>query len=215
MLQHLWWIWMQYKLATKLFRNKYQYKIVLVCSFAGVFRAGDMEKTIQSLQKTNKNPVYRNNPVVARSKNDSDYAIKLATVINNLSDIDIRVENPWLSIYTNNKSDIDALANLDCDQVKYICEPPATGLKENTIIMPKMDYDFRVTLGKTTSSNLPFVEWALQNKKVKLPKGCILELTRNWSWGGKHFYISGDNNLLMAKMHLGGCIAKVERIAKA
>jgi len=204
---------MQYKLATKLFRNKYQYKIVLVCSSAGAFRAGDMEKTLQSIEKSSKSP-YRNS-ILHKAKDDSNYAIKLANAIHKLSDIDIRIESPWISIYTNSKSDIDALAKIDKNQVKYICEPPASGLAADTIIMPKMDYDFRVTLGKTTSSNLPFIEWALQNKKVKLPKGCILELTRNRSWGGKHFYISGDNNLLMAKMHLGGCIAKIERIVKA
>jgi hypothetical protein len=40
-------------------------------------------------------------------------------------------------------------------------------------------------------------------------------LGKSRSWGGTHFYITGDNNLLMAKMHLAGAISKVERIIKA
>ena len=205
---------MQYKFTTKLFRNKYQYKIVLVSSFASSFRAGDMEKTLQSFQKNPSNTIWRSS-TVAKNKEDLNYAINLALLISNLSDIDIRVEAPWISIYTNTKADVDALCSINQDQVKYISEPPSTGLTAGTIIMPKMNYDFRITLGKTTSANMPFVEWALQNKKVKLTKSCILELSKNRSWGGKHFYISGDNNLLMAKMHLGGSISKIERIVKA
>ena len=53
------------------------------------------------------------------------------------------------------------------------------------------------------------------NKKCKLTKSCTSALLRPRSWGGQHFYITGDNNLLMAKMHLGSSIAKVERIIKA
>jgi len=205
---------MQYKSTTKLFRNKYQYKIVLVSSSASLFRAGDMEKTLQLLQKNLPITGWRSSAVI-KHKEDLTYAVSLASLIANLTDIDIRVETPWISIYTNAKADIDALCSIDQEQVKYISEPPPSGLIAGTIIMPKMNYEFRITLGKTTSANIPFVEWALQNKKVKLTKSCISELSKNRSWGGKHFYISGDNNLLMARMHLGGSISKVERIVKA
>jgi capsular polysaccharide biosynthesis protein len=53
------------------------------------------------------------------------------------------------------------------------------------------------------------------NKKCKLTKSCIRELEKQRSWGGSHFYITGNNNLLLAKMHLGGSISKIERIIKA
>jgi hypothetical protein len=132
-----------------------------------------------------------------------------------MSDIDIRIETPWISVYTSNKKNIDKLVNLDKDRVKYVCVPPAnTTLSEDTIIMPKMDFDFRVTLGKTSNECTAFVSWAETNAKVKLTKSCIRDLSKMRSWGGTHFYVTGDNNLLMAKMHLGGCISKIERIAK-
>jgi hypothetical protein len=108
------------------------------------------------------------------------------------------------------------LAKLDSTNVKYICVPPKnSSLTNNTVIMPKMNFDYRVTLGKTMQENTAFITWASTNKKCKLTKSCIRDLGKTRSWGGTHFYITGDNNLLMAKMHLGGSISKVERIIKA
>jgi hypothetical protein len=150
-----------------------------------------------------------------KNKDDTGYGIKLATELMDESDIDVRVESPWISIYTNNKSLIKKLTKINPDHVKYVCEPETgTNLQEGTIIMPKMNYDYRVTLGKTVQEHSAFIAWADTNKKCKLTKSCIRELQRSRSWGGTHFYITGDNNLLMAKMHLGGSISKVERIVK-
>jgi hypothetical protein len=80
--------------------------------------------------------------------------------------------------------------------------------------MPKMPFEFRVTVGKTTSNHGAFIEWAEANSKVKLTKSCKNELSKDRSWGGAYFYVTGDKNLLLAKMHLGGSIAKIERIVK-
>jgi hypothetical protein len=157
-------------------------------------------------------PRYNNH---IKSKDDLDYAIGLASELAKMSDYDLRVEAPWISIYTNTESDINNLVNLDSDHVKYISKPdPNTNLASGTIVMPKMAFDYRITLGKTTQPNLAFVGWAKSSKKCKLTKSCVRDLEKPRSWGGTHFYINGDNNLLMAKMHLGGSIAKVERIVK-
>jgi hypothetical protein len=151
-----------------------------------------------------------------KTQEQLDYAFKLQGLLSKFKDIDIRVESPWISVYSNKKTEIDQLANLDTSLVKYVCRPSSnTALSADSVIMPKMNYEFRVTLGKTTQENPAFIEWAETNKKVKLTKSCIKDLTKSRSWGGTHFYITGDNNLLMAKMHLGGSISKVERIIKA
>jgi hypothetical protein len=132
-----------------------------------------------------------------------------------MTDFDVRVESPWISIYGNNKKQIDKITRIDNDRVKYICVPPANViLDSNTIIMPKMNFEYRVTLGKTNQEHGAFIQWAETNKKLKLTKSCKKELSKPLSWGGTHFYITGDNNLLMTKMHLGGSISKVERIIK-
>lgn len=210
---------MEVKTTNRLFKGTYQYKAVLVCPGAQHFRSGDMDSTLESLKKviltTDLKPVSWRN-VHIKTQDDLDYAFKLQKVLKKFTAIEIRVESPWISVYSNDKSQIDALVKIDKDRVKYISVPPNNSqLATGTVIMPKTDYDFRITLGKTVNNHTTFVEWAEKNSKIKLTKSSVKDLNKDRSWGGTHFYVTGDNNLLMAKMHLGGCIAKVERIIKA
>lgn len=210
---------MQYKTTQRLFKGIYQYKIVLVVPGASYFRSGDMDATIKQLQKVDlsksiSDSFYQTNKI--RTKEDLVYALALQKELKQLSNVDVRVETPWISVYANSRKDIDALANIDIDRVKYISLPPiSASLNDKTIIMPKMKYDYRITLGKTTHNFNSFVEWAETNTKVKLTKSCIRDLNKDKSWGGTHLYVNGDNTLLMVKMHLGGAINKIERIVKA
>jgi hypothetical protein len=211
---------MLYKTTKRLFRGIYQYKIVLTCAGAGYFRNADLDNVALQLvdaeamlKDTRKTPSYKLQHI--KTLEDLEYAQGLHLALVKMQDMEIRVESPWITIYSNNKKDIDTLAKIDKSKVKYISQPEAnTALAAGTIVMPKMDYDYRVTMGKTNQPNPSFIAWAQTNKKCKLTKSCIRDLEKSRSWGGTHFYITGDNNLLLAKMHLGGCIAKVERIVK-
>jgi len=212
---------MLYKTTTRLFKGKYQYKLVLTCAGASWFRGGDMDSALENLKKINLNSASGNfswggrRPTGIKTQEDLDYAFKLQKQLKKLKDIDIRVESPWITIYANSENDINSIIKVDEERVKYVCVPPEkTQLDTDTIIMPKINYDFRVTMGKTTQEHSAFIQWAEKNPKVKLTKSCKKELSRDRSWGGTFFYITGDNNLLMAKMHLGSSINKVERIIK-
>lgn len=210
---------MLYKTTTRLFKGIYQYKIVLVCAGAQLFRSADMDNALAQLQQidlsTNQTKSGWRTSYI-KGKDDLDYAFALQSILCNLKDIDVRVESPWVTVYSNSKADIDSLANINHGNVKYISVPPdSTSLSTDTIVMPKTDYDYRVTLGKTVQPNVAFIDWAESNKNCKLTKSCIRDLQKPRSWGGTHFYITGKNNLLMAKMHLAGAISKVERIIKA
>lgn len=188
---------------------------MLVCSGAGHFRSGDMDSTLAQLKKITLKPDLHHLRGV-KTQDELDYCFKLQAQLKKLTDIEVRVESPWVTVYTNTKSNVDALTKLDKTKVKYVSAPDKTAtLGSDTIIMPKMNYEFRVTLGKTTQEHSAFVLWAESNSKVKLTKSCVRDLSKDRSWGGTHFYITGDNNLLMAKMHLGSAINKVERIIKA
>jgi len=196
---------MQYKTTRSLFRGLYQYKIVVTCAVSSAFRLGDMNEALSKI-----------NSILDKNKDDIEYAKKLAIELSTQQDLDIRVESPWISIYTNENKLIKRITKLSPERVKYICEPASgTSLAEGTVIMPKMDYDYRITLGKTTQEHSAFVEWADGNKNLKLTKSCIRDLLRNRTWGGTHFYVTGDKNLLLTRMHLGEGIAKVERIVKS
>ena len=206
---------MQFKTTKRLFRGTYQCKIVLVVSGASMFRNGDMDATLEKLNKiTDLTAQPRYNGI--RSTEELEYAFKLHKQLSKLKNIDVRVETPFITIYSNSESDLMLLAKIDSTKVKYLSKPlPSTTLESGTIVMPKMEYDYRVTLGKTSQEHSTFVQWAETNQKIKLTKSCIRDLLRNRSFGGTHFYVTGDNNMLMVKMHLGGSINKVERIIKA
>lgn len=206
---------MQFKTTTQLFYKKYQYKIVVVCPGAQLFRNG-LDQALEHLIKVDLGKAsskWRTSHI--KTQEDLDYVFKLHNTLSAMTDFDIRVESPWISIYANDKKQIDNIIRIDNNRVKYICVPPVNVvLDSNSIIMPKMDFEYRVTLGKTNREHSAFIQWAETNKKLKLTKSCKKELNKTLSWGGTHFYITGDNNLLMTKMHLGGSISKVERIIK-
>jgi hypothetical protein len=212
---------MQYKLTKKLFYGTYQYKIVLVCAGASLFRTNDLDAVLENLKQVKKDfneddkyLIFKNRNFI-RTKEDLDYALKLRHELSLLTDFDLRIESPWVNVYTNSKSAVDTLSKIDKSKVKYISEPPADSpLAVNTIILPKINFDYRVTIGRSSQDCTAFVSWASTNSKLKLTKSCTKALLKPRSWGGSYFYITGDNNLLMAKMHLGGCISKVERIIK-
>jgi len=145
-----------------------------------------------------------------------DYSIQLATSLKTMNDIEVRVESPWISVYTNSDKHVEVLTKLNKDNVKYISQPAKDSvLTFNTIIMPKTNYDYRITLGKTNQDYQAFIEWAEGRDKLKLTKSCKKELSKSRTWGGTHFYVTGENTLLLTKMHLGGAISKIERIVKA
>jgi hypothetical protein len=205
---------MQFKQTKKLFYGKYQYKIVLVFSGAHLFRGAPSDIIADRIKHVKlETDIYARKRWTIKTEEELKYAVKLEHALSNLENFELRVETPWVTIYTNNKKDVDKLSNLDKSRVKYICEPlKGTTLEENTVILPKIKYDYRVTLGKTSQEYSTFISWANTNSKIKLTKSCKTELLRNTSWGGSYFYITGDNNLLMAKMHLCGAISKVERV---
>jgi len=205
---------MQFKQTKKLFYGKYQYKIVLVFSGAHLFRGAPSDVIADRIKHVKlETDIYARKRWTIKTEEELKYAVKLEHALSNLENFELRVETPWVTIYTNNKKDVDKLSNLDKSRVKYICEPlKGTTLEENTVILPKIKYDYRVTLGKTSQEYSTFITWANTNSKIKLTKSCKTELLRNTSWGGSYFYITGDNNLLMAKMHLCGAISKVERV---
>ncbi len=188
------------KTTTKLFFNKYCYKIVIVARDSYIFR-------------------YQNDDGKYGVKENGkrySYNQKVMKYLDSLEDYEVRVESPLVSIYTNDKKDIDFIGNIDKTAVKYISVPNKnTNLQEGVIILPKVDFEFKVTVGSTKQNYEAFVNWAEGNSKARLTKSCKEDLLRNSSWGGTYFYITGEKNLLLAKMHLGSVINRVDRISKS
>jgi hypothetical protein len=207
---------MKYKETRSLFLKKYQYKIVLVCPGATLFRGGDFDSALKELSKLGQYPKHHSHWANRiKTVEDLEYSKTLCTDLKKLQDFEIRIENPSVNIYTNNLKDVNFLAKKYSDNIRYISKPAdGSVLTKDTIVMTKMDYDFRVTMGATKQEYSTFIDWAEGNAKIKLTKSCKRDLARARSWGGTHFYVTGDNNLLLVKMHLGSTLSKVERIIK-
>lgn len=213
---------MQYKQTKKLFYDTYQYKIVLVCAGAAWFRNKDWDYAESMLGKVDlvknsaQHPNYtRYNGTSIKTKEDLDYALNLLKTLRKLEDVDLRVESPWISLYTNTEKNIDKVTKLDVARIKYVSIPAKdTTLEAGTVILPKVNFDYKITMGRTIQSYTTFIEWADTSTKLKLTKTCRKQLSNHGSWGGSYFYVTGDKNLMLTKMHLGGTIAKIERVTK-
>lgn len=206
---------MKYKETRSLFLGKYQYKIALVCSSATLFRGGDIDNAIMELAKIDiKDPEHFSYWASRiKSASDLEYVRSLCSDFKKITDYDLRVEQPIINIYTNDIKSVKLFEKKYSDTIKFISKPLEEGiLTSDTIIMNKMNFEYRITMGATKQEYSSFVEWAENHPKIKLTKSCKRDLIRGKSWGGTHFYVTGDNNLLMTKMHLGGTISKVQRI---
>ena len=92
----------QTKHTTKLFNNKYKFKIVLKTKAAGWFRGGNLENVKEKLISPDKS-VWA--PKI--TKEDRDYVSSLITAMGQLVDYDLRVESPLISFYTNTEKNIE------------------------------------------------------------------------------------------------------------
>lgn len=205
------------KTTKRLFMDKYQYKAVLVCPVASWFRGGNLSFAKEKLLLIDNKKLPLETPLWSKLKTqqDLDYCLQLESVLSKLSAFDLRVEHPLLSFYSNNFDDIITLSNVDLVRTKYVSRPGATiqpKLEKNTIYLPKINYGFRVTMGKTRNNYTSFITWAQSNNSVKLTNNAIRDLGRDRSWGGCYFYVKDDRSLTMVKMFLGAEIGRIDRV---
>lgn len=199
---------MQINTTKKLYKGKYQYNVVLVCAFSHVFRGNDSDTYYKRISRESKLLSPTN---TWRTPADLAYTMQIYNELTSLSEYCTRVEFPTVTIYTNAYSDIIALRDVDVAKVRSISIPPAN-LTAGTVYMPTMEYEFRVTIGRTEKQYLDFLEWADAINKLRITNGCRDMLTQHASYGGGHFYVSGDNMLLMCRMQLAGIKLTVDRI---
>ena len=205
------------KETKRLFMDKYSYKAVLIVPGAHYFRGDDLETAGLRIETVKKARLpYMVGAVQFRTYEDIDYVVKIHKMLNSMTDYELRVETPFVSVYTNNSQDIDNLCTIDLKRVKYISTPPAGGISKNTVIMEREGWDYKITLGRTRQSYANFVEWAENGKDlVKLTGGSKKALLRDGHWGGSHFYIKNEKALIMAKVFLSEGISRVDQVVNA
>lgn len=201
--------------TVSLFSNKYQYKIVVITPTANWFRNGDLE-FLQSridLLKQGQKPVW----LKLKGPEDIEHSQKVRAVLLKFKDYNIRVEHPYLNIYTNDSKLVEELAGTDPARINYICIPNKNNpsLQEGVVICKKIDHKYKVFLGKTTQNYTNFLDWVKSNDKVKLTKRAEKDLSRDRSYGGSYIYVRDDKSLTVVRMFIGVCISKIEQVIKA
>lgn len=201
--------------TVSLFANKYQYKIVVVTPTANWFRNGDLDflKSRIELLKDGSKPVW----LRLKGPEDIEHANKVRSVLLNFKDYTVRVEHPYLNVYTNDPKLVEGLAGIDPDRINYICIPNKNNprLEQGTVICKKIDHKYKVFIGKTTQNYSNFLQWAKTNDKVKLTKRAEKDLAKDRSYGGSYIYVKDDKSLTVVRMFIGICISKVEAVLKA
>lgn len=201
----------QTKQTVRLFTGKYKYKIVLVSKAAGWFRGAKLDTVKQNI--ANVDPAWG----IKLNADDRNYAFELVSAMSAMSDYIIRVESPYINFYTNKEKDIELIAKINELNVKYISLPAVgseSSLDDNKIIVKNLDFDYRVTIGRTRQNHSNFVEWCKDKDKIRLTKRAQSQLSRDASWGGYYFYVKDDKTMTMVKMFVGGAIQAIELCVK-
>lgn len=204
------------KQTIRLFNGKYKYKIVLLSKAASWFRGGDIANVKKCLSNlSNSSSVW----VKKLTPDDIQYVTKLIVTLMPMQDYLIRVESPYINFYTNNSNDIEKLAKINSECVKYVCLPQPgseTLLDDKKVLVKNLDYSYRVTMGRTRQNHSNFVNWCVgKEDRVRLTKSASKYLNKDSGWGGYYFYVKDDKTLTMVKMFLGEGINLVESVVKA
>ncbi len=201
------------KNSQKLFDNQYKYKTVIVCPAAAWFRSKNLDHAEEMLSQCHTGKLQKYQWLNIKSPEDYEYSMKVLENFKNLSDYHLRIEQPFLSFYTNDyKSAVD-LANLDPLRTKYVCIPPENfAIKTDEIVLKRVPYGYKVTVGRTKNNYRSFVEWSDKSNKIKMTKTCKLNLCKDRSWGGFYFYVKDDLTMTMVNVFIGSDIARIDKV---
>lgn len=204
------------KHSQRLFENQYKYKAVVVCPGGHWFRGKNLDYAQEMLDNWNNGDLHKYEWLKIKNPADHQYCVDLLKILKSCSDFHLRVEHPLLSFYSNDYNSVVTIANLDIKKTKYIAEPPNNAnITQGEIILKRIDFDFKVTLGQTRQNFTNFIEWSEKSKKVKMTKGCKKALQKDRSWGGTYFYVKDDQSLMLVKMFIGSDIARIDKVIKA
>jgi len=202
------------KKSTKLFSDKYHYKVVLKTPAAHWFRPEHFCKIVDRIKDPNSIKKYIYNTKSLSEENGVEYVKKIYKILQKSSDYSIRVESPYLSVYTNDYKLIENLAYINSKLTKYISVPASKNLQPGEIYSKKLDFKYKIHFGSTTKNYKNFVDWCENNLKIKISRGSKLSLLKDKSYLGGYFYIKDEKTLTMVKIFLGEIIKKIETITK-
>ncbi len=186
------------KRTKKLFFDKYQYKIVLVCNHSGLFRTKNYSQIMKKLKE----------------RSDSFYEQEVLKFIDSVSNFILRVESPFISFYTNDISDVKKLTDINPSKVKYISLPEnlSEELEPKTLYLKNINYDYKITLKNYVETHNNFLGWAENNPKVRMSESCRKALETDGYSNNSYFYAKDYKTLTMIQIFIGPYISRIDKI---
>jgi len=204
------------KYSQRLFENQYRYKTVVVCPGGHWFRGKNLNHAEEMLDDWGKGDLNKYQWLKIKNIADHQYCIDLLRILKTCNNFHLRIEHPLLSFYSNDYNSVITIANLDTKKTKYVAEPPSnTNITQGEIILKRIDFDYKVTLGKTKQNFTNFVEWGENSKKIRMTKSCKKALQKDHSWGGTYFYVKDIQSMTLVKIFIGSDIARIDKVIKA
>lgn len=205
--------------TTKLFYNEYKYKLVVRNQLAHLFREKHYRFTKTHLDLLQQNFEKGKRLILVRYLRedfidvlDFQEAQILFNELTKRDDYKLRVENPRMQIYSNDKKFLQNLIS----KLKFCLEFWEPGeealIESNTIVLNRpMPYEYKVTLRSRT--NYEFANWYESNKnKVKIGKTCLNEIRNRGYTNGLYFYVRDERVLNLITIIIGDSISRVDKV---
>jgi hypothetical protein len=211
---------MYQKKTTKLFFNKYVYKVAVRTPLSTLFRGKNLPNTrqqIEALSERFDNKRVSSTSITNRwrsrqqaTSTDVFVGLLLLDQLDSLSDFTLRVENSTLGLYCNDLDFISKVTNIVGINVEEIAVPENDDVRDfllsnpKSIIRGEYTHKYKVTVNALWESADNFKAWA-----VKLPK---IKTTNNKYRFGGHFYVADEKTLSLCHIFLADKIRKVEQL---
>lgn len=209
--------------STKLYYNKYFYRLEINNCLATHFRDKNLPKARKSLDVLQK--CYDNNEELLigwglRSSpvSISDFvdAKKLYNIFSNYEDYKLRVERNFFNIYANDLSWLETIKRaINTNSLHAFYKPSDNAislLDSNTIIVKKDNgYKYKVTLS-TKTGNPSFAKWAQSNPKLVKVGSKLIDYMLNEEYiYGMYFYARDEKVLHLCSLMLGD-IGRIDKL---
>lgn len=142
-------------------------------------------------------------------------AQKLFHEFTNFDDMKLRIQHPWMQIYSNDIKWLKSIVKKVPDSCEELWEPSKSNmnlLEANTIISYNIkDYQYKVTLGNRTCPN--FINWVDSNlDKIKIGHKTYDAIAHNDYTKGLYFYIRDEKVLNLINLIIGPAAQRIDKI---
>ena len=211
--------------TTKLFYNKYLYRLGIRNPLASIFRnknfayastiLDQLQQDFESGLPLQVTYVMRVQPIRIQDFKDAQILYNELTRYND--DYILRIENQTVGVYSNDKQWLKTLSN-KIKNVLDFCEPDkeiVEYLKQNIntiIVEDTFGYDFKITLGNEICPTT-FSQWLRTNRdKVKVTDKLIEDIENRQYTAGRYFYIRSENVLMLVKLIILDSIQRIDKL---